>query len=112
MKVQKHHSSLSLTEISSCHSHLCVFKSILQIAITKTSDVACILLGEASYSGREVESEGQLDQLGCCWWHGGSCVGRRCLVLQISIGQPLEGGVRHPQEKVAQSWVPFKLEEI
>lgn len=49
------------------HSYLFVFESILQITVPETSDVAQILFGEANYPGREVESEGQFDQLGCCW---------------------------------------------
>ncbi len=37
---------------------------------------------------------------------------RRCLFLQISIGQLLEGGVRHPLEEVAQGGIVLQLEEM
>lgn len=91
--------------------HLRVLKSILQIAVPETRDVAHVLLGEPRDPGREIESESQFDQLGGSGEHGGRTVVRRRLFLHISVSHLLEGGVSQSLEKVVQGGVVFQLEE-
>lgn len=93
-------------------SYLCVFKPVLKITVPEAGDVTYILPGESGYPGREVQREGQLDQLGGCREDGWRVVRRRRFCLQIGISQRLEVRVRHPLEEVTQRGVVFQLEEI
>lgn len=46
-------------------SYLFIFKSVLQVAVAQAGDVPDVLAREAGDTSREVQREGQLDQLGC-----------------------------------------------
>lgn len=95
-----------------CNSYLFIFKSILEVAVPQTGDVTHVLFGEPRNLGREVVRERQLDQLRCRGKDCGGAVGRRGFLLQIRIGEFLEGGVRHPLEEVVQGGVLFQLSDI
>lgn len=114
---QMKYRKVSVSDIRLClvpnrsDSYLLVLESVVEIPVPQAGDVSHVLSGEPGYPGREVQREGQLDQLGCRRQDGGRVMGRRRLRLQVGVGQLLEGGVRHPVEEVAQRGVVSQLEE-